>query len=230
MASIKKLVSKALARVSKKTMLMAVAATLVTSGVASGTLAWLIDRTPEVTNTFTYGDINITLEETDNNIDQDGNPNTNEYNMTPGAVIDKDPQVTVLANSEESWVFVKLEKSDNFDDFMSFEIADGWTALAGVEGVYYRKAEASEEDVVYPVLKDDKVYVNIDVTKEMLNELDAGEVPNYPQLIISAYAIQRDEAIEDLSTAESAWALIQAENTAAQTGAEGESVVTQSMQ
>lgn len=230
MASIKKLVSKALARVSKKTMLMAVAATLVTSGVASGTLAWLIDRTPEVTNTFTYGDINITLEETDNNIDQDGNPNTNEYNMTPGAVIDKDPQVTVLANSEESWVFVKLEKSDNFDDFMSFEIADGWTALAGVEGVYYRKAEASEEDVVYPVLKDDKVYVSIDVTKEMLNELDAGEVPNYPQLIISAYAIQRDEAIEDLSTAESAWALIQAENTAAQTGAEGESVVTQSMQ
>lgn len=230
MASIKKLVSKALARVSKKTMLMAVAATLVTSGVASGTLAWLIDRTPEVTNTFTYGDINITLEETDNNIDQDGNPNTNEYNMTPGAVIDKDPQVTVLANSEESWVFVKLEKSDNFDDFMSFEIADGWTALAGVEGVYYRKAEASEEDVVYPVLKDDKVYVSIDVTKEMLNELDTGEVPNYPQLIISAYAIQRDEAIEDLSTAESAWALIQAENTAAQTGAEGESVVTQSMQ
>jgi len=230
MASIKKLVSKALARVSKKTMLMAVAATLVTSGVASGTLAWLIDRTPEVTNTFTYGDINITLEETDNNIDQDGNPNTNEYNMTPGAVIDKDPQVTVLANSEESWVFVKLEKSDNFDDFMSFEIADGWTALAGVEGVYYRKAEASEEDVVYPVLKDDKVYVSIDVTKEMLNELDAGEVPNYPQLIISAYAIQRDEAIEDLSTAEGAWALIQAENTAAQTGAEGESVVTQSMQ
>lgn len=229
MASIKTLVSKAFARVSKKTMLMAVAATLVTSGVASGTLAWLIDRTPEVTNTFTYGDINITLEETDNNIDQDGNPNTNEYNMTPGGVITKDPRVTVLANSEESWVFVKLAKSDNFDDFMSFEIADGWTALAGTEGVYYRQAEASEQDVVYPVLKDNKVNVSIDVTKEMLNELDAGEVPNYPQLIISAYAIQRDEAIADLSTAETAWPLIEAENITAQTTVEGESVVTQSL-
>ena len=96
--------------------------------------------------------------------------------MTPGGVITKDPRVTVLANSEESWVFVKLAKSDNFDDFMSFEIADGWTALAGTEGVYYRQAEASEQDVVYPVLKDNKVNVSIDVTKEMLNELDAGEV------------------------------------------------------
>ncbi len=229
MASFKKLVSRLFARISKKTMLMAIAATLVTSGVASGTLAWLIDRTPEVTNTFTYGDINITLEETDNNVDQDGNPNTNEYNMTPGSVISKDPRVTVLANSEDSWVFVKLVKSDNFDDFMSFEIAEGWTALAGVDGVYYRQADNAEQDVVYPVLKDNKVNVSIDVTKEMLNNLDADGVANYPQLIISAYAIQRDDAIADLNNAASAWNLIEAENTATAATNEGESIVTQSL-
>lgn len=226
MSTFKKLVSQLFGRVSKKTMVMAVAATLVTSGVASGTLAWLIDRTPEVTNTFTYGDINIKLEETDNNVDQDGNPNTNEYNMTPGAVISKDPRVTVLANSEESWVFVKLVKSDNFDDFMSFQIADGWTALADADGVYYRQAEALEQDVVFPVLKDNKVNVGIDVTKEMLNDLDAGEVPNYPQLIITAYAIQRDESIADLSTAAGAWSLIEADSAAVPNG---ESIVTQSI-
>ena len=235
MNTFKNLITQLMSRVSKKTLLMALAVTLATSGVASGTLAWLIDRAPEVTNTFTYGDINITLDETDTVIDNDGDPNTNEYNMTPGADINKDPKVTVLAGSEDSWVYVKLEKSENFDDFLTYEIAEGWTALPGYDGVYYRAVDASEEDAVYPVLKDDQVKVRLDVTKEMLNNLDANGVTNYPQLTISAYAIQRDEAIAELADPVSAWQLIEAENTAAaatETAAvenNGESLVTQAI-
>ncbi len=236
MNTFKTMISKLMSGVSKKTLLMALAVTLATSGVASGTLAWLIDRTPEVTNTFTYGDINITLDETDTNIDDDEDPNTNEYNMTPGANINKDPKVTVLAGSEDSWVYVKLEKSENFDDFMTYEIADGWTALPGYDGVYYRSADASTEDVVCPVLKDDQVKVRLDVTKEMLNNLDAGDVVNYPQLVISAYAIQRDDAIAELADPVSAWKLIEAESNVATTDVaapvvndDSQSVVTQAI-
>lgn len=237
MRSLMNTLTNLFSRISKKTLLMALAITLATSGVASGTLAWLIDRAPEVTNTFTYGDINITLDETDTNLDDDNDPNTNEYNMTPGATIDKDPQVTVLAGSEDSWVFVKLAESENFDDFLTYEIAEGWTALEGHEGVYYRAVDASEEDQVFPVLKDDQVQVRLEVTKQMLNELDASGAANYPQLIISAYAIQKDEAIAELADPASAWALIEAENEAivAESGIElpdapeGESVITQSI-
>lgn len=234
MSSLKNLLTKLLGGVSKKTLLMTLAVTLATSGVASGTLAWLIDRAPEVTNTFTYGDINITLDETDTNLDDDNDPNTNEYNMTPGATINKDPQVTVLAGSEDSWVFVKLDESENFDDFMTYEIAEGWTALPGYDGVYYRQAAASEEDQVFPVLKDDQVQVLLEVTKQMLNELDANGAANYPQLVISAYAIQMDEAITELADPVSAWKLIEAENAAATEidvpeAPEGESIVTQTI-
>lgn len=235
MRSLKNIFGQLLSRVSKKTLLMALAVTLATSGVASGTLAWLIDRAPEVTNTFTYGDINITLDETDTNQDDDDDPNTNEYTMTPGATINKDPQVTVLAGSEDSWVFVKLEESENFDEFMTYEIAEGWTALPGYDGVYYRQAATATEDQVFPVLKDDQVQVLLEVTKQQLNELDASGTANYPQLIISAYAIQHDANITELADPVSAWQLIEAENATAATqvdvpaAPEGESIVTQTI-
>ncbi len=212
MNALKNILSKLTGRFSKRTLVMALALMVAMSGVASGTLAWLIDQSPEVTNTFTYGDININLEETDNNNDDDDDPTTNEYNMTPGADIEKDPVVTVEAESEDCWLFVKLEESDNFDDFLSYEIADGWTALPGYEGVYYRPVDNAEEDQEYPVLKDNTVSVLPTVTKEMLNNLDANGASDYPQLVISAYAIQRDADIEGLDEAVTAWELILDQN------------------
>ena len=189
-----------------KLFMMAVALVLVVCSVVGGTLAWLVAKTDPVVNTFTYGDINITLTETDTNKDGDGDPNTNQYPMIPGQSIEKDPAVTVLANSENSWLFVKLEKSENFDSFLSFEIADGWTALEGVEGVYYRTVDRSESDTTpIPVIKENKVTVKEEVTKEMLNALDANGASNYPKLTVTAYAVQRDE---NISTAADAWAKI----------------------
>ena len=47
---------------SKKVLLMVISLGLVICSVIGGTLAWLITKTEPVINTFTYGDINITLE------------------------------------------------------------------------------------------------------------------------------------------------------------------------
>lgn len=196
-------------KISKKSILMILAVALVLCSIISGTIAWLISQTEPITNTFTYGDINIDLEETDTD-DGDGNPDTNTYDMVPGKDITKDPLVTVLADSEDAWVFVKLEKSANFDDFMMYEMADGWTALAGFDGVYYREVAKAAADQEFTVIKDDKVSVKGEVTKEMLNALDANGASDYPTLKVTAYAVQRDGDIDAIDTATEAWAMITA--------------------
>ena len=180
-----------------KLITLILAAALLLTGVVGGTVAWLIDRTDPVVNTFTYGDINIDLEETPTP-DDDDNPDTNEYEMLPGEEITKDPKVTVNTDSKASWLFVKLVKSANFDDFMEYQIADGWTQLKDaqgndVPGVYFREVgEVVSEDVVYEVIKDNKVHVKETVTKEMLNALDPqGAAATYPTLTVTAYAVQR---------------------------------------
>lgn len=194
-------------KANKKVIAMIVALALAVCGIIGGTVAWLVAKTESVTNTFTYGDINITLDETDTG-DDDGNDLTNEYIMVPGNTIEKDPVVTVMANSEDAYLFVKMEKSDNFDSFMEYEMADGWIALDGVEGVYYREVAKAEENVEFAVIKDNKVTVKGDVTKEMLNELDAEGKSDYPKLVVTAYAVQRDADIEAINTAAEAWALV----------------------
>ena len=166
---------------------------LLIGGMIGGTVAWLIDKSDSVVNTFTYGDINIELDETDTGLDNDGNDTTNEYKMIPGQTIGKDPTITVKSGSENNWLFVKLVKSTNFDNFMTFTIADGWTQLYDVqgnevEGVYFRFQSETDVDVAYPVLKDDQVIVKGEVTKQMLNALDADET--YPKLTVTAYAVQ----------------------------------------
>lgn len=175
--------------------------------VIGGTAAWLSAKTDPVVNTFTYGDINITLIETDTD-DGDDDPNTNKYKMMPGQEIAKDPKITVLKGSEDSWLFVKLEKSENFDDFLEYEIAEGWTALEDQEGVYFRTVAYSDEDQEFDVIKDDTVIVKENVTKEMLNALDSTEDTKYPTLTITAYAVQYDAEIEAIDSASKAWSLI----------------------
>lgn len=112
--------------VSNKTVAIPLALVLAIGCAVGGTLAWLISKTDPVVNTFTYGDINIGLEETTGS----------NYTITPGMDITKDPKVTVKANSEACWLFVKVKEENwptladaNGTKKVSYSIADGWTAL-----------------------------------------------------------------------------------------------------
>ena len=193
----------------KKLAVMLASLALVLCTVIGGTLAWLVTETDPVVNTFTYGDINITLKETDTNKDGDNDPNTNTYPMVPGHTITKDPKVTFKANSEDAWLFVKLQKTANFDDFMTYAMADGWTKLDNVDGVYYRELSKAAQDAEFIVIKDNTVTVKGEVTKGMLNALDANGARNYPKLTVTAYAVQRDS---NIATASDAWAKTQPVN------------------
>ena len=170
----------------KKKVLSIVAVVLVLCCAIGGTLAWLTDKTASVKNTFTVGDINIELTET-----------TTNYKMVPGNTISKDPKVTVKANSEACWLFVKVEKSANFDSLMTYDMADGWTELPSVTGVYYREVAATTAATDFSVLKGDSVSVKDTVTKADLNALTQN---TFPTLTFTAYAVQKDN-VADAATA-----------------------------
>ena len=169
-------------------------------------VAWLSSKTDEVVNTFTYGDINIKIEETDTK-DNDNNEFTNEYKMLPGNKITKDPKVTVLKDSEDSYLFIEITESENFKDFMTYELVEGWTLLEGTKNVYVREVTKKDVDQEFYVLKDNTVRVLESVTKQMLNDLDKDGQTNYPTLSFIAYAVQRDSKIEAIDTAKEAWSL-----------------------
>lgn len=63
------------------------------------TFAFLTAQTDPLTNTFTVGDLNITLTET----------YVQDSKIYPGVVISKTPVVTVKANSEPSHVYVSID-------------------------------------------------------------------------------------------------------------------------
>ncbi len=166
----------------KKSLVLIAAIAVVMSFAVGGTLAWLVDRTDPVTNTFTYGDINITLSESAGL----------DLKMIPGNRITKDPKVTVRADSEACWLFVKIEQSANYSDYLeNYVVADGWTALTGTAGVYYREVAATTTDVEFPVLMDNQVSVKTTVTKEMMQAIKDAAV-SAPTLTFTAYAVQKD--------------------------------------
>ena len=178
---------------SGKLVVAMLAVTLLIGCAIGGTVAWLTAKTDPVVNTFTYGDINIELTET--------KPANQQAKIIPGVDITKDPKVTVEANSEACWLFVKVEETGTFvANKVTYSIDDGWTKLTGVTGVdnvYYREVGAVTADTSFDVIKDNKVYVKDTLTKE-----DIKNITN-PTLTFTAYAVQKDAA----QTAADAWAI-----------------------
>ncbi|MDD5919417.1 MAG: SipW-dependent-type signal peptide-containing protein [bacterium] len=184
----------------KKTFVLLLALVLIAGAAVGGTLAWLTDTTDAVQNTFTTSDIDITLAET-----------TTAYKMVPGYTIAKDPKVTVKAGSEKCYLFVKIEKSSNFDDYMTYTVATGWTQLKDasnndVPGVYYRIVETTEMGTPYSVLAGDIVTVKDTVTKADMNGLTEN---TYPTLTFTAYASQFMKNNTESFTAADAWTNVQ---------------------
>ncbi|MDD7280766.1 SipW-dependent-type signal peptide-containing protein [Floccifex sp.] len=177
--------------VSGKMMVVMMSLMLVVGLVTGGTIAWLTSKTEQVKNTFTYGDINITLAETTGD----------KYTIIPGTNIEKDPKVTVQAGSEACWLFVKVDDSKwpGFKDDnkkVGYAIESGWDALDGEPGVYYRFVDATDAKagVSYSVLQNDQIIVSNELTKE---EASAAKTAT---LTFQAAAVQY-ENLTNVSTA-----------------------------
>lgn len=175
----------------KKILALALSLVLAVAIGVGGTLAWLTDRTEAVENTFTVGNIDITLDETKTN-----------FKMIPGANIAKDPVVTVKAKSEACWLFVKVEGSANLSNFITYAPAAGWFELSGVSGVYYQSVAAdTETDQLFYVLAGNTVTVKDSVTKNDMDAITAAP-SSAPTLTFTAYAVQQHGSAD----AAAAWA------------------------
>ena len=112
----------------RKAILTLCSALLLVSLSVGITLAYLTSETGVVQNTFTVGKVAITLDEAESTYDkatnayvantatEDDDARTSvgqNYKLMPGIKIDKDPTVTVLANSEECFVRAYVTVSYN---------------------------------------------------------------------------------------------------------------------
>ena len=161
----------------KVLLIMLCAVVLVVLSVA-GTLAYLSMKTETVTNTFTAGNIEIEL-------DQD-EVHTNTK-IVPGKGYTVEPKVTVKAGSEACYLFVKIDTPTNFNDIFVYQIAEGWTALTGTTGVYYREVGTNDtNNQSFDILLEDSFAVKTNVTKASLNGLGNASL----DMNFTAYAVQ----------------------------------------
>ena len=182
----------------KKGLAMVLALVLLAVCAVSGTLAWLTAKSDTVVNTFTTSDIKVELTETNET-----------YKMVPGYDIHKDPKAKVLAGSEECYLFVKLDKSQNFDTFLTYEMAEGWTLVPSETNVYFRKVLTADIGTAYSVLANDQVTVKGEVTKAMMDGLTTETLP---KLTVTAYASQLHKNATTEFTAAEAWANVNPTN------------------
>ena len=96
----------------KRTVALVLAIVLVFAVAVGGTVAYLTS-TASVENTFTVGSVKINLDEA--KVTPDGAPvegadrvMANDYKLMPGHTYTKDPTVTVLEGSEDSYVRMKV--------------------------------------------------------------------------------------------------------------------------
>ena len=108
----------------KKTIALLLVLVMIFGISVGGTIAYLTDK-ETVTNTFTVGDVQIKLDEAkvdetgtkiDNNgdkvIDDKDRVTSNDYKLLPGMSYTKDPAVTVLEGSEESYIRMIVTVTD----------------------------------------------------------------------------------------------------------------------
>lgn len=193
-------------KLSGKLVVAMLAVTLLIGCAIGGTVAWLTDKTTAVTNTFTYGDINIDLFEhnyvaSSNTLGTTEVKKVDDYKIIPGVNLPKDSTVRVKGGSEACWLFIKVEQTGTFvQNKVTYSVKTGeggWTALNNQPGVYYREVGAVTQDTTFNILTDNQVTVSENLTKEDIKDITGNQV-----LKFTAYAVQKD----GFDTAAAAWA------------------------
>ena len=194
-----------------KTLAVAMCAVLLVAGSIAGTMAYLTDKTDAITNTFTAGKVEITLDEAKVNaygqpVDAEGNvvelsvaPRVaaNEYKLIPGKTYTKDPTITVSADSEDCYLFVKVENGIESIEASGNTIAsqlgvNGWTLVEGTTNIYWHDVVAANTKVkVF-----EKFVVNSDSDSDDIKPLDGKTV------VVTAYAVQTSD---NFANAKAAW-------------------------
>ena len=207
----------------KKALLMMVCAVMLVLVSVMGTMAYLTSQ-DTVTNTFTVGKVAITLDEAKANADGSlfdqsaTRVKANNYKLLPGHTYAKDPMVTVLEGSENSYIkmTVTFTKAAELDAIFAPAGADMTSIFNGYDGsnwiakdvtkdtvkntrtyeFWYKEAVAAPSENVPLDALFDSIAVPGFITNEQLATIEGMTIT------VNAYAIQAD----GFATPEAAWA------------------------
>ena len=203
------------------------AAVLLVTATIFGTMAYLTS-TDEVVNTFTVGSVAIQLDEAKANTDGTlvegaDRVDANSYKLLPGHTYAKDPMVTVLSGSENSYIRMTVtvskaaeldaifdpQKANLLSIFNSYdstnwiyqgETDDTTNNTRTYEFWYKDTVSALEEDVALDALFD-SITVPGEINNDQLKTIEGMTIT------VNAYAIQAD----GFNDAAAAWAAFPAE-------------------
>ena len=208
-------------KTARKVLMIALCAVLLVSISVMGTMAYLTSQA-SVTNTFTVGKVAIKLDEAKANADGTlvqgaDRVDANSYKLLPGQTYNKDPMVTVLKDSEKSYIrmTVTVSKAEELDAIFAPAGANLLSIFNGYDGAtwlykgdtdnadntrtyefWYKEAVAAPDaDVALDALFD-SITVPGSITNAQLATIEGMTIT------VNAYAIQAD----GFGTADLAWA------------------------
>lgn len=197
-----------------KALLLVMCAIVLVVATVFTTLAFMTSKTATITNTFSVGDVTITMDEAkvdtygnllnnSGNVWQEGDTladrvTANTYKLVPNASYTKDPTIHVKAGSEQAYVFVSVangiaaieaEGATQIEEQMT---ANGWNKHSTVENLWYKTDAVDARNQAVDVT----VFTNFKVAGN-------AAVDSYKDASITlvGYAIQK----EGFDSAEDAW-------------------------
>lgn len=174
---------------------------LVAIAIVGASLAYFTD-TKTATNTFTMGDMQIKLDETDVTNPTGDRVTSNTYNTYPGAVVTKDPTVHNTGKNA-AWIRAKVEvkgwvtNREKYPNYVAGELKDSLKYLIdGLgEGWSLVSATAANEDVTFVLMYADKLAAGADTTamfKQVKVPAGLQNGQEFGMITVKADAIQTD--------------------------------------
>ncbi len=177
----------------KKTLTVLLALVLVIAMSVAGTMAYLTSQA-SVTNTFTVGNVTITMDETDvdNSTANKERDTANAYKLIPGKTYTKDPIIHVDPLSEDCYLFVKVVNGiKNYeasgDTIAAQMAANGWKVVDATKGTYVYADNTADKTVV-TAGSDKTVFANFTIA-------DNAQLPANGtglDVVVTAYAVQAE--------------------------------------
>lgn len=178
-----------------KALLLSLCAVLLVTASVLGTMAYLTSQ-DQVVNTFTVGNVAITLDEKDVDNSTPGENDrdkANAYKLMPGHNYEKDPIVHVDANSEDCYLFVKVVNeiaNIEAEKTVAQQMTEkGWVAVDAANGIYVYTTDKTNPAVV---TKGSNITVFKNFT--IAGNVDNTTLATYADktITVNAYAIQAD--------------------------------------
>lgn len=178
-----------------KALLLSLCAVLLVTASVLGTMAYLTAQ-DQVVNTFTVGNVAITLDEKDVDNSTPGENDrdkANAYKLMPGHNYEKDPIVHVDANSEDCYLFVKVVNeiaNIEAEKTVAQQMTEkGWVAVDAANGIYVYTTDKTNPAVVTKG-SNITVFENFTIAGNVDNTTLATYADN--TITVNAYAIQAD--------------------------------------